>query len=103
MRDDLKSQGYSKEDEYFHKKDREMLAKLHEKADAQRSKLEAENKKKEYWMRCPKCGSSMKEEKYGNHVLVDRCKSCGGIYFDGGELEMLLKAKSSLLQKIFGR
>ena len=105
MRDELKSQGYSKEDEYFHKKDQELIAKLKEKADAQRAKLEAENQKKEYWMRCPKCGSPMKEEKYGRLVLVDRCgsKSCGGIFFDGGELEILLKAKASLVERIFGR
>ena len=105
MRDDMKSQGYSKEDEYFHRKDQELIAKLREKADAQRAKLEAENKKKEYWMRCPKCGSALKEEKYAETVLVDRCssKACGGIFFDGGELELVLKAKGSLMQRIFGR
>jgi len=105
MREEMKSQGYSKEEEYFHRKDQELIAKLKEKSDAQRTKLEAENKKKEYWMRCPKCGSAMKEEKYGPSVLIDRCsaKSCGGIFFDGGELEILLKAKASLVQKIFGR
>ncbi len=105
MKDDLKNQGYSKEDEYFYRKDQEALAKLREKAEAQRAKTEAENKKKDYWMRCPKCGSALKEEKYGESVLVDRCssKSCGGIFFDGGELEILLKAKSSLLQRILGR
>jgi hypothetical protein len=104
MKDDLKNQGYSKEDEYFYQKDRERIAKLREAAEAQRAKLESENKKQEYWMRCPKCGSTLKEEKYGE-VLVDRCgsKDCGGIFFDGGELEILLKAKSPLLQRIFGR
>ena len=105
MRDDLKNQGYSKEDEYFHRKDRELIEKLREKAEAQRVKLGSENKKEEYWMRCPKCGSSLNEEKYGDVVLVDRCsnKKCGGVFFDGGELEILMKAKSSLLQRIFSR
>ena len=104
MRDDMKDLGYSKEDEYFHRKDQELIAKLREKSEAERTRLEAENKKKEYWMRCPKCGSSMAEEKYGE-ILVDRCTSntCGGIYFDRGELEILLKAKASLLQRIFSR
>jgi hypothetical protein len=104
MREDLKNQGYSKEDEYFYRKDQELVAKLRGKAEAQRTKAEADNKKKEYWMRCPKCGSTLAEERYGD-VLVDRCgsKSCGGIYLDGGELEILLKAKSSLLAKIFGK
>lgn len=104
MKDDLKKQGYSKEDEYFYHKDLERIAKLREQAEAKRAHLASENKKAEYWMRCPKCGSSLKEEKYGGVVLVDRCtsKDCGGIFFDGGELEILMKAKSSLLQRIFG-
>ena len=102
MRDDMKDQGYSKEDEYFHRKDQELIAKLREKAQIERDQRETENKKKEYWMRCPKCGSAMAEEKY-EAVLVDRCGSCGGVYFDGGELELVLKAKSSLLQRIFQR
>jgi hypothetical protein len=105
MRDDMKDQGYSKEEEYFHRKDQELIAKLREKAQIERDQRETDNKKKEYWMRCPKCGSTMNEEKYGEVVLVDRCssKSCGGVFFDSGELELLLKAKSSLLQRIFQR
>ena len=104
MKDNLKSQGYSKEDEYFYRKDQQQIAKLRAKAEAQRAQLEAENKKKEYWMRCPKCGSQLKEENYEG-VLVEVCTAqpCGGIFFDGGELEILLKAKSSLLQRIFSR
>ncbi len=102
MSDNVK--GYSREDEYFHRKDQELLAKLREKAEAQKAQLEAKNEKKDYWMRCPKCGSVLKEETYGEIVAVDRCpsKACGGIFFDGGELEILLKAKQSLLGRIFG-
>ena len=98
MKDDLKKQGYSKEDEYFYQKDRERIAILREQAEEKRAKLVLENKKKEYWMRCPKCGSSLKEEEYAGIVLVDRCssKDCGGIFFDEGELEILMKAKTPL-------
>ena len=104
MREDLKHQGYSKEDEYFHRKDMELIRKLREKSAAQRAQRQENNRKQEYWMRCPKCGSTLVETDYGN-VLVDRCpsESCGGIFFDGGELEILLKAKNSLLSRIFGR
>ena len=102
MREDLKDKGYSKEDEYFHRKDQELVAQLRAKAESQRAKSEAENKKKEYWMRCPKCGSALEEQRHGN-VVIDRCTSetCGGIYLDGGELEILLKARPSLLDRIF--
>jgi len=104
MREDLKDQGYSKEDEYFHRKDQELVAQLRAKAEAQRAKAEAEHKKKEHWMRCPKCGSALAEQRHGN-VVIDRCtsKKCGGIYLDEGELEILLKAKPSLLDRIFGK
>jgi hypothetical protein len=102
---DAKNQGQSSEDEYFYRRDQELLAKLREKAEAQRALAEQENKKKEYWMRCPKCGSQLKEERIANVVVVDRCTNtgCNGMYFDGGELEILLRAKSSLLQRIFSR
>jgi hypothetical protein len=104
IRDDLKGSGYSKEDEYFFKKDRELLAKLREKSDIRRERLE-ENQRQEFWMRCPKCGSTLQEETYGGVVQIDRCPkaTCGGIYLDGGELEILLKAKPSLIQRIFGK
>jgi uncharacterized protein with PIN domain len=38
--------------------------------------------------RCPKCGGTMKEEQY-DVVTIDKCGSCGGIYFDRGELEQV--------------
>ena len=103
--DDTRNRGYSKEEEYFHKKDKEALERLRAQAAAQRAELEEKNRKKEYWMRCPKCGSTLKEENYGDTVVVDRCTSakCGGIFFDGGELEILLKAKNNnLFKRIFG-
>jgi Zn-finger nucleic acid-binding protein len=102
MRDDLKKEGYSQEEEYFHRKDRELIAKLREKSQAQRAQLESQHQKEAYWMRCPKCGSQLKEERNGE-TLLDRCTACGGIFLDKGELEILVKAKAPLLQRIFGR
>jgi len=104
MKDDLKKQGYSQEDEYFHRQDQERIAKLRQKAEAQKAKLESDHKNKDHWMRCPKCGSALREETYGEAVLVDRCtfEDCGGIFLDKGELEILLEAKPSLLRRIFG-
>ena len=102
--DDFKKPGLTSEDEYFYQRDLELLGKLREKAEAQKAKIESENRKKEYWMRCPKCGSDLKEEGYGGLVMLDRCQNsaCGGVFFDQGELEIVLKAKPSLLKKIFG-
>lgn len=102
--DDFKKPGITSEDEYFFQRDRALLTKLREKAEAQKAKLESENEKKAYWMRCPKCGAPLKEESYEGLIMLDRCQNsgCGGIFFDKGELEIVLKAKPSLLTRIFG-
>jgi hypothetical protein len=102
--DDTRKKGYSKEDEYFYKKDQELLERLKREAEARRDQAESENQRKEYWMRCPKCGSKLNEETYGDVIAVDRCSNakCAGVFFDGGELELLLRAKGSLFKRIFG-
>ena len=40
-------------------------------------------------MRCPKCGARLLEEPYEN-ILIDRCSSCNGIFFDAGEVDSLI-------------
>jgi len=47
----------------------------------------------------------MAEKKLEN-VMVDQCTACGGIYFDAGELELLVKHEKSghgVLGRLFGR
>ena len=70
------------EDEYFVKKEREQLAKL-------KAKQEAETKeaaKKASYMMCPKCGEPLKERSF-QKIEIDQCTGCGGIWLDAGELE----------------
>lgn len=43
-------------------------------------------------MECPKCNSPMKEIKIEilhGHVIIDKCESCQGLWFDHGEAEAL--------------
>lgn len=42
-------------------------------------------------MKCPKCLKIDCEKINADGVVVDRCKSCGGIWFDGGELYSLVE------------
>ena len=72
-------------------------AQMHEKLEAERAKQKETNKLEEYWMRCPKCGSALREESYTS-VMIDRCtnESCSGIYLDRGEPEILIKAEPTL-------
>lgn len=87
--DDL---GYDKEEEYFHRKNQELLAKKREELDAQRRAQEAAQLKELHWMRCPKCGQQMVEEGRKG-IKIDHCTGCGGIFFDKGELDLLLTAE----------
>ena len=48
-------------------------------------KLKAE---REETLRCQHDGAEMRKEVIQN-VIVDRCPECGGVWFDGGELEVL--------------
>jgi len=104
--DDTSAKGYNAEEDYFHNKDQETLARVRGELSEQRRQQEAEQAKHEHWMRCPKCGAEMQEIKMEG-ILVDKCSGCGGLYFDQGELELMLKAHEgtgffSGLHKLFG-
>ena len=90
--------GYDQTDAYFAEKDREILAKKRAELDAARKSSEAESAKVAHWMKCPKCGGQLAEQQM-DVVMVDVCEGCGGIYFDSGELGMLLEAKSGGVRK----
>jgi len=88
--------GYDQEDAYFHEKDLELLARRQADLDAQRRDSTVGT------IKCPRCGSGMNEVAI-EHVKVDRCAACGGVFLDRGELEMLTHAKSSgFFKRLFG-
>ncbi len=93
IRDEMRQLGYSKEEEYFYKKDRELLRKMQEQAAGRKKELAAKHKGQAYWMTCPKCGSELREERYHDLVDIDRCTGCSGLYLDQGELPIILKAQ----------
>ena len=96
--------GRLKEEHHFREQDRELIAKLRAKADEERRQRERAHHQKLHWMRCPKCGQEMQEVQRGP-LFVDQCAECGGLYFDAGELEILLAAEQedSLLGRLFRR
>jgi uncharacterized protein with PIN domain len=78
-----------KEEEYFLKHEAE---KLRAQAEVHRQAMEDEERrflKEQHYMRCPKCGMELQEVVFRG-VHIDKCFSCGGIYFDGGELDQIL-------------
>lgn len=76
----------AREDEYFAKRDRELIEKLRRERDAE---LQTEMRTAGD-MRCPRCGVAL-EERDENGVTIDECPSCRGLWLDNGELELLAK------------
>jgi len=89
MAKELSEHGYDREEEYFYKKNKELLDKMRTGLDAKRAEQEAASGKNQNWMKCPKCGKDLEEVALAG-IKVDQCTNCLGIYFDKGELELLL-------------
>jgi len=55
--------------------------------------MQNENAKKQkelHLMKCPNCGSDLKQIELGAGIMVDECQVCKGIYLDTGELQEAL-------------
>lgn len=87
------------EDEYFQRAELERIQRARAKLDAARAEQRQAQQAAIHWMRCPKCGTEMKETLL-RHVVVDACGNCGYIGFDCGELEMLLGNREPVLAKL---
>src|ERR1700693_6403762 len=68
------------EDEYFGKQNLEIIHEMRVKLDAERRKAE----RKAHHNKCPRCGADLKEQ-HAEHVRIDECPECGGIWLDKGE------------------
>ena len=87
----------AQEDEYFVRKERELLAKLKAKQDTE-TKAAIE---KDARMRCPKCGEPLKARSF-QKIEIDQCTGCNGIWLDAGEMEQVAgKENDSWLGKFW--
>ncbi len=78
---ELEDRGKALEDEYFFKKEKELVAKMKEKIEAE--------KETEARLDCPKCDGKLNEIAYEN-IQIDACEKCGGVWLDSGELAQVL-------------
>lgn len=92
------------EDKHFYERDRELIEKLRTKAAEERQEAERKHRKELHWMKCPKCGHDLTETQMGP-LTVDKCKHCGGVFFDNGELDLLLahEKEGSFIKRLFGK
>lgn len=92
MKDELTKAGYGQEEEYFFKLNKELIERRRRELDEERKSRQVTEQRKAHWLKCPKCGSDMRETDLQG-IKVDRCSNCSGIYFDQGELELLLQTQ----------
>ena len=92
---ELDERGKALENEYFHRKEKELIEKM-------KSKLASENTKTSD-LNCPKCDGKLVETDY-EKVKVDVCDTCSGVWFDAGELAQVVDKNedSGWLSRFFG-
>jgi len=78
---DLESRGDALENEYFHRREREIIAKMKAKMDEEDSKMTE--------MKCPRCDGTLVETDF-EKIKIDVCNKCTGVWLDPGELTQVV-------------
>jgi acetyl-CoA carboxylase beta subunit len=82
---ELEDRGQALENEYFRRKEQELIQKMKEK-------LQAEGGSRSLELKCPKCDGSLHETDY-EKVKIDVCDKCSGVWLDAGELARIVNAE----------
>ena len=77
---ELEDRGQALENEYFRRKEQELIAKM-------RAKLETESSHS-LEIKCPKCDGTLIETDFEN-IKIDVCDKCSGVWLDPGELTQI--------------
>ncbi len=87
--DKLRDVERGREDNYFARRDRELLDKMR---TGQGGEAEA-GSRPEISGRCPKCGVALRHRELRG-VNVGECETCGGLWLEKGELETIAKGEN---------
>ncbi len=79
---ELDDRGKALENEYFRRREQELIGKM-------KAKLQAENVKSTN-LKCPKCDGNLAETDYEN-IKIDVCNKCTGVWLDAGELAQIVE------------
>ncbi|MEO8648613.1 MAG: zf-TFIIB domain-containing protein [Acidobacteriota bacterium] len=77
---EMDDRGRALENEYFHRKEQELLEKM-------RAKL-GDEKAGSAGMACPRCDGTLIETEHQN-IAIDVCDKCTGVWLDAGELAQI--------------
>jgi len=92
---DLEDRGQALENEYFRRKEQELIAKMKAKiAEAESESLE---------IKCPKCDGTLVETNF-DKIKIDVCNKCAGVWLDAGELTLITEKdeRGGWFGKMFG-
>lgn len=81
MSEALEDRGKALENEYFRRREQELIEKM-------KAKLEAEDMKA-LELQCPKCDGQLFETEYEG-IAIDVCNKCTGVWLDAGELAQVV-------------
>jgi uncharacterized protein len=92
----LEDRAHALENEYFRRKEQELIEKMRAKLAAEGSDAAAAA------MQCPKCSGRMVEADFEN-IRIDVCSDCHGVWLDPGELAQIAHHEESKGGSWFGR
>jgi ribosomal protein L37AE/L43A len=78
---DLEDRGQALENEYFRNREKEIIAKM-------KARIEAENSRS-LDLKCPKCDGTLVETDFED-IKIDVCNKCSGVWLDAGELTQVV-------------
>ncbi len=92
---DMEDRGTALENEYFRRKEQELIAKM-------KARIEGENSKS-LEIKCPKCDGTLIETDFET-IKIDVCDKCSGVWLDAGELTHIADKdeESGWFGKLFG-
>ena len=103
--DDPSKSAGSSIDAWFAKHEEELIRQARRERRRKMDDAAAEEEKtlqKAHFMKCPKCGHDLVEERI-EPLTIDRCGNCEGIFLDRGELEEILLSRAEARRGVFRR
>lgn len=92
---DLEDRGQALENEYFRRREQELIEKMKAKI-AEESSTSTE-------IKCPKCDGTLVETDF-EKIKIDICDKCSGVWLDAGELTQIAEKdeETGWFGKVFG-
>ena len=89
---ELDDRGRALENEYFHRKEQELLEKM-------KAKIK-EDETRSLELKCPKCDGTLHATDFDS-IKIDVCDKCHGVWLDAGELAQITNKADGWFGRVF--